>query len=208
VKSGLVQSLDGRVGAYRAEVRRMMMMDADPDGGPVDVGALFVLKDSLGAMFESAGMYQEACNEYSELEAMIEDCVGRCAAVGGNDGEGDEAAGAEGHVAPGGSERNPPYQAECSVSQVAVRVVVTWLVSHPCLPSVMEESRSRPRRTWRSSLAAPNTNCSPNTLRSRNTLRSITRTRAWTSAASSGTVGTGQGGLSPRWPGTAAPTRS
>ncbi len=103
-------------------------MDTDPEGEDVDVGALYVLKDSLGAMFESTGMYQEACNEYSELEAMIEDCVGRCAAVVGNEGEGGKAghggsAGAEGHSSPDGFERSPSYQTECSVSQVAVRVL-------------------------------------------------------------------------------------
>jgi hypothetical protein len=104
------------------------LVDTDPEGEDVDVGALYVLKDSLGAMFESTGMYQEACNEYSELEAMIEDCVGRCAAVVGNEGEGGkaghgESAGAEGHSSPDGFERSPSYQTECSVSQVAVRVL-------------------------------------------------------------------------------------
>ena len=133
MKSALVQSLDGRVGAYRAEVQRMM--DADPSGGDVDVGALYVLKDSLGAMFESAGMYQEACNEYSELEAMIENCVGgRSASMVGNEGEVDERgeggdighgeiADSEGRVSPSASEGKLSYQTECSISQVAVCVL-------------------------------------------------------------------------------------
>ena len=130
------------------------MLEADPDTGVVDVGALYVLKDSLGALFESSGMYQEACNEYSELEAMIEDCVARSGAVrtgvegdeaGVDKGDGTrenggvqdaEADGARDGGRDVGRDRvrdvgqgeegradRLAYRSECSVSQVAVRVV-------------------------------------------------------------------------------------
>ena len=113
VKAALAQSLEGRVGAYRAEVQKLLTPTTDsssPEGekDQVDLGALYVVKDSLAALLESAGMYQEACNEYSELEAMIEECATR---MGGVKSRSEEEDGSEG--------ARSRYTAECSVSQVA-----------------------------------------------------------------------------------------
>ena len=115
VKSALAQSLEGRVGAYRAEVQRILgkrERDIGEEGDPeavVDLGALYVVKDSLAALLESVGMYQEACNEYSELEAMIEECVAGEVVGGGEGGEAGQAAASWGRC----------NTTECSVSQVA-----------------------------------------------------------------------------------------
>jgi len=111
VKSALAQSLEGRVGAYRAEVQRILGKDIGEEGDPeavVDLGALYVVKDSLAALLESVGMYQEACNEYSELEAMIEECVAGGCGEGREGGEAGQAAASWGRC----------NTTECSVSQV------------------------------------------------------------------------------------------
>lgn len=80
IRAALFVSMEARSTAYHNEASKIISTVVEPK---VSTNAgnclweLYLVKDSAAALFESAGMYQDAWMEYSEMEAMIEDKFAR-----------------------------------------------------------------------------------------------------------------------------------
>ncbi|KAI7835534.1 hypothetical protein COHA_010562 [Chlorella ohadii] len=72
LKDAIRAAFEARAAAYTEEVRRLMANRLDPSWS---FPTLFLVKDGLAAMLESAGLLEDALREYSELEAAYLDSL-------------------------------------------------------------------------------------------------------------------------------------
>ena len=87
VKTCLSTSLETRASAYYSEANRVIrriVQDSKPTN-EVKFSDLYLLKDSVATMFESAGLLTDALTEYIEADAMIHETFNQVMGVNGRD---------------------------------------------------------------------------------------------------------------------------